>query len=294
MAGFYRFLLLIAVSSSAHTQLASPIEASLFKEYWTNKWPGKALIADVTATATVKTPVGLILSIETGKYWRNGEGLIRQDDQHGISLLLDSREPNRKTIIDWRLKVIHQDEWPEETWFGSKPGLQTKAEQELPRFDEARPRTATRDYRRGNLADEIELQYVDYYQRHPLETRAPPQTTSLEGIKLTIYKLPYGNGTAEWWVSHDLGFVPVTKYVTEDAEFEQRYHNIQFEKPPGSLFKLPVEFPIRIVDRRSSSTSGSEDARCRAGYKLTDGLTGSRKKKAGFAKQTIIGCPEVE
>jgi hypothetical protein len=66
-----------------------------------------------------------------------------------------------------------------------------------------------------------------------------------------------------------------------------RYHNIRLEKPPDSLFQLPVEYPIRIVDRRLRSEKLKDE--CSRGYRFTDGLTGQRSKKDGFARSNGLG-----
>jgi hypothetical protein len=228
-------------------------------------------------------------SIEHGKFWRDGKGRIRQDDQHGLSVLLDIREPNQKIIVDNRLKVVNVGEWPENLHRESASGrVISQQEQELRRNADGRIEYTkgfgsipTSD-RRGDL--EVEIAVLAEALRVPLHI----EKTSVEGMGVTVYKLPYGEGTAEWWVASDLKFVLASRYVTETAEFEQRYHNIRLEKVPESIFRLPVEYPIRTVNWQQIYAGGPLVA-CGAALRITDGLTGQRSRKDGIAR-TLKEC----
>ena len=80
-----------------------------------------------------------------------------------------------------------------------------------------------------------------------------------------------------------------------------RGHNRCTGKVPDSVFMLPVEYPIRTVNRiptlRDDGNRNTGKARadeCAKVFSYTDGLTGKRRKKDGTARVLTVGCVEVE
>jgi hypothetical protein len=200
----------VLASAVAHAQLFFP-EAAVFPRM--NQWE-KAIIADVTATLTAQTPWGEIKQVEHGKYWRSG-GRIRQDDEHGQSIIVDRKES--LTTIDRNANLI------------------------LQRFDLARSGSPE--------SWDMFFPKADY----PTGNRAKLGETTLEDRK--VVKMSHPMGTLgllsdEAWISKELEMMLLYRYQTATTVFELRYHNIRLEEPPKSVFEIPKQMRLVVIKGR--------------------------------------------
>jgi hypothetical protein len=187
--------------------------------------PGKAVIADITATLTAQTPWGPFTHTETGKYWRSRDGKVRQDTEHGLSTVADLGSVNLRSnaYIDYDLRLIL--------------AAQERPDLRFPRI-RSRPTADTT----GNDFPLV------------LQGATKPKKSGndiLDGFKVTIRKgnVEMGKGqptgqTYEIWTSEELKIILLFKLKSGTAEFVQRYHNIRLEEPDPSVFELPPGFRI--------------------------------------------------
>jgi hypothetical protein len=200
--------------------------------------PKKPVIADVTATVTAQTPWGPYTQTETGKYWRSSKGQIRQDGEHGLSIVFDLRGERMQARIDYELKVIDRTVRDNDVKFGSYPSVSI----------------------------------LDKYS----DLKKTGQTV-FEGHKVTIRQGKRSDMFYETWSSDELKLILRLFIRVAKTEFEQRFHNIQVTEPSASFFELPPGFRMHTdFTRRLPPESGS--GQCRAARRVATGISGSTQQ----------------
>ncbi len=197
--------------------------------------PGKAVIADVTATTTSPTPWGPFSETETGKYWRSRSGKVRQDTSHGLSTVVElGSSPRWLAYIDYQLQRI----WRNEEQVGRGSPKISRAEDVLGKdFKLGAAGGMTKPKKTGQAVVEgfkVTIRTGELLDFPPRKSHRADSDDPLNGYSTGL--------TYEIWTSDELKMILLFKLKAGTTEFVQRYHNIRREEPDPALFQLPSGF----------------------------------------------------
>jgi hypothetical protein len=214
------YLLLFAGTASlTHAQFFE------FLADWSDTEPSdhRPLVADITATLKARTPWGEIITVESGKYWRNSKGQDRFDDSYGLSNMRDRRGPVIHVRIDRQLRLIDIEE-------------------------KTAPREPT-----SLRTDPWSILPFNYGKTDPKKAGAK----TVEGLKAAVRTGQDHGVSYEVWTSDELGLVLFAQYKTDRTVFEQRVHNIRLAEPDPEIVNVSVPSGFR-THITCSSISGPD------------------------------------
>jgi hypothetical protein len=198
--------------------------------------PGKAVIADITATLTAPTPWGSFTQTETGKYWRSRKGQVRQDTSHGQSSVLDFSSSRSLTWIDYEIQRI----WSQQRILPR------------PRISSAPAQGYAHQPSDDATGKDFRFQFGDGSSTKPEKSGQ----NVLDGFKVTIRKGQTNGGSYEIWTADALQIILLFKLKSGNTEFVQRYRNIRLEEPDPSIFQLPLGFRMFTLNERGECQVG--------------------------------------